>query len=77
MKTKMKETRFEPKEFDFGERKVSRMNFSYIVTLPKKFVQNTQNGEIISVVKLIMLEDGSLKITPVCMKNEPTELTVM
>lgn len=75
MKIKVKKTRFEPKEF--GERKVSKMNFSYIVTLPKKFVQNTQNGEIIRVVKLTMLEDGSLKITPVCMKNEPSEFTVM
>ena len=75
MKTKIKETWFEPEEF--GERKVSRMNFSYIVTLPKKFVQNTQNGQIIRVVKLTMLEDGSLKITPVFMKNEPSEFTVM
>ena len=75
MKIKIKETEFEPKEF--GERKVSKMNFSYIVTLPKKFVQNKQNGEIITVVKLSMLEDGSLKITPVCIKNEPSEFTVM
>ena len=75
MKIKIKETRFEPKEF--GERKVSRMNFSYIVTLPKKFVQNTQNGETITVVKLTMLEDGSLKITPVHENIEPAEHTIM
>lgn len=64
-------------DLDLGERKVSRMNFSYIVTLPKIFVQNTTNGKITTVVKMTMLKDGSLKITPVCGKDEPAEFVIM
>ena len=76
MKDKLKETQYNQNS-ELGERKVSKMNFSYIVTLPKKFVQNAQNGEIITVVKLTLLEDGSLKITPLRMKNEPSDFSVM
>ena len=65
------------KELDLGTRKVSRMNFSYIVTIPKIFVQNSMNGGIIRVVRLTMLSDGSLKITPVNEKAEPSEYTIM
>ena len=54
-----------PKELDLGERKVSRMNFSNIVTLPKTFTQNSLCGENMA-VKMTMLEDGCLKLTPVC-----------
>ncbi len=56
-------------DLDLGERKVSRMNFSYIVTLPKIFVRNTPYGEI-RTVRIIMLEDGSLKLVPTHRKNE-------
>ena len=77
MKNKLKETRFEPKDLELGERKVSRMNFSYIVTLPKIFVQNTENGKITTVVKITMLQDGSLKLTPVREKDEPAEFVIM
>ena len=66
-----------PKELDLGERKVSRMNFSYIVTLPKIFVRNNSNGKITTVVKLTMLEDGSLKITPIRAIDEPAEFVIM
>lgn len=72
----MTQTESESVPRDLGERKISKMNFSYIVTLPKKFVQNS-NGQVTTVVKLIMLEDGSLKIIPVRMKNEPSEFSVM
>lgn len=65
------------KELDLGTRKISRMNFSYIVTIPKIFVQNTLNGGIIKTVKMTMLLDGSLKITPVREKIEPAEFTIM
>lgn len=65
------------KGLDLGTRKISRMNFSYIVTIPKIFVQNTLNGGITKMVKMTMLEDGSLKITPVREKDEPAELTIM
>jgi hypothetical protein len=74
---KSKETRFEFKELDLGERRVSRMNFSYIVTLPKIFVQNTANGKIITLVRITMLEDGCLKLTPVREKDEPADFVVM
>jgi hypothetical protein len=65
------------KELDLGTRKISRMNFSYFVTIPKIFVQNTLNGGIIKRVKLTMLPDGSLKITPVQEKTEPAEIVIM
>ena len=65
------------KELDLGTRKVSRMNFSYIVTIPKIFVQNSMNGGNTKVVRLTLLADGSLKITPVHEKSEPAEFVIM
>ncbi len=73
----MTQTESESVQHDLGERRVSKMNFSYIVTLPKKFVQNPKTGEITKVVKLTMLGDGSLKITPVQLSDEPREFSVM
>jgi len=74
---KSKETRFEFKELELGERRVSRMNFSYIVTLPKIFVQNTANGKIINLVKITMLEDGCLKLAPVHKNDESADFVIM
>lgn len=65
------------RELDLGTRKIARMNFSYIVTIPKIFVQNTMNGESTRKVKMTMLEDGSLKITPIHEKTEPVEFSIM
>jgi len=65
------------KELDLGTRRISRMNFSYIVTIPKIFVQNTLNGGIIKTVRMTMLPDGSLKITSVQEKSEPDEFVIM
>lgn len=65
------------KELDLGTRKISRMNFSHIVTIPKIFVQNTLNGGITKTVRMTMLADGSLKITPVHEKTEPAEFVIM
>ena len=65
------------KELDLGTRKISRMNFSYIVTIPKIFVQNTLNGGITKTVKMTMLFDGSLKITPIHEKDESAEFVIM
>ncbi|MDE1863335.1 MAG: hypothetical protein KGI33_10545 [Thaumarchaeota archaeon] len=65
------------KELDLGTRKISRMNFSYIVTIPKIFVQNTLDGGITKKVRMTLLADGSLKITPVREKTEPAEFTIM
>ena len=76
MKNKLEETRIETKELDLGERRVSKMNFSHIVTLPKKFVQNSPYGKI-TTVRMTLLQDGSLKLTPVRQKDEPDEFSVM
>ena len=65
-----------PKELDLGERKISRMNFSYIVTIPKIFVKNSPFGEI-RIVRITMLEDGCLMLSPVREKDEPTDFVVM
>lgn len=61
-------------KIDLGERKISKMNFSYIVTLPKCFV-NSSFG-VITKVKRTMLEDGSLKLTPVRQNGDPDEFSV-
>ncbi len=74
MRTKLKETRIKSKELELGTRKVSKMNFSHIVTLPKLFIRNSPYGEI-KLVRMIMLEDGSLKIIPV--HEKATDFTVM
>ena len=65
-----------PKELDLGERKISRMNFSYILTIPKVFVKNSPFGDI-TMVRIVMLEDGYLKIIPVRGRNEAPEFAVM
>ena len=65
------------KELDLGTRKISRMNFSYIITLPKIFVRNALNGKITKAVRITMLEDGCLKLAPVHEKDEPAEFVIM
>jgi hypothetical protein len=54
---------------ELGIRKISSQNFSKIVTLPKHFVNSSPFGEF-SMVKMTMLEDGSLKLTPVRQNDE-------
>ena len=75
MKTNQK-TKSVAKELDLGTRKISKMNFSYIITIPKVFVKNSPFGEI-RTVKIIMLEDGSLKIIPVHENDKPDEFSIM
>ncbi len=58
---------------DFGIRRISKMNFSHIVTIPKIFVQSTPYERIIA-VKIIMLKDGCLKLIPVRAKNGDSEI---
>lgn len=62
----------EPKEIDFGERKISKMNFSHIVTIPKRFIQSTRY-EKITTVRVIMT-DNCLKLVPVRAKNGDEEI---
>ncbi len=56
------------KTLDLGTRKVSNMNFSKIVTLPKPFTQNYL-GESME-VSMSMSQDGRLTLTPIKTKKE-------
>lgn len=55
------------KNLDLGPRKVSNMNFSKIVTLPKPFTDNwlDENME----VNMSMSPDGKLILTPIKSKK--------
>ena len=71
MKSKLKETRFEKKEIDFGTRKISRQNFSRIVALPKAALQDC--GQEITQVNVKLVEfDGKrfIQLTPIKSKVE-------
>ena len=72
MKKELKDSKFGHKEIDFGKRKVSKMNFSYIVTIPKKFIQSTRYEKITSV--RIIMQDGYLKLVPIRAKNGDEEI---
>lgn len=60
---------------DLGIRKVSSQNFSKIVTLPKHFVNSSPLGEF-TMVRMTLLEDGSLKLTPIRQNDDPDEFSV-
>ena len=51
----------ESKEHDLGIRKVSNMNFSKIVTLPKDFTKFLDEDRFVRMT----LEENTLKITPI------------
>jgi len=55
------------KNLDLGSRKVSNMNFSKIVTLPKPFTDNYL-GENME-VQMSMSHDGKLILTPIKSKK--------
>ena len=73
MKDGLKDSEFEQKKIDFGERKISKMNFSYIVTIPKRFVKSTRYERILS-VRIFLLSDGCLKLVPIRAKNGDEEI---
>jgi hypothetical protein len=52
------------KTLNLGVRKVSSMNFSKVVTLPKTFTQNCLSDNM--EVQMTMTQDGRLTLTPVC-----------
>ena len=58
------------KNLDLGTRKVSNMNFSKIVTLPKTFTENFLGEDM--KVRITMSQDGSLTLTPVKIKGSET-----
>jgi len=51
------------KELDLGVRKISAMNFSKVVTLPKAFTDNYLDKSM--QVRITMTSDGKLMLTPV------------
>lgn len=51
------------KILDLGIRKVSNMNFSKIVTLPKTFTENFLGEDM--EVRVTMSQDGRLTLTPI------------
>ena len=55
---------------DLGTRKVSTMNFSKVVTLPKPFTQNYL-GDTME-VQMSMSHDGILTLTPIKTKKVKT-----
>ena len=59
----MNQTKTQTKNLDLGIRKVSNMNFSKVVTLPKTFTENFL-GENME-VKMTMTSDGKLTLVPV------------
>ena len=63
----MSQTKIQTKNLDLGTRKVSNMNFSKIVTLPKTYTENYLSET--KVVKMTMSHDGNLILTPVINKK--------
>ena len=59
----MNSTKNQRKNLDLGTRKVSNMNFSKVVTLPKTFTENFL-GENME-VKMTLSADGKLTLVPV------------
>jgi hypothetical protein len=73
VKDDLRESKFEHQEIDLGERKISKMNYSHIVTIPNKFVQSTPYERITS-VRIILLQDGCLKLVPSRVKHGDQEV---
>ena len=64
-------TKSQTKELNLGIRKVSDMNFSKIVTLPKTFTQNYlgKNKE----VEMTLSQEGKLTLTPIRKQKEVSQ----
>ena len=69
-----KESKDSEKEIDFGERKISKMNFSHIVTIPKRFIQSTRYEKFTSV--RVIMSNNCLKLVPVRAKNGDEEIVL-
>lgn len=65
----MSKTKSNIKNLDLGKRKVSTMNFSKVVTLPKTFTENYL-GENME-VNVSMSQDGRLILTPIKGRSLP------
>jgi hypothetical protein len=62
MRDELRDSISENNGLDLGERKISRMNFSYIVTIPKEFVMSTRFDRITHV--RLIFAGGCLKLVP-------------
>jgi len=72
MKDDKKKLDFGQGKIDFGERKLSPMNYSFILAIPKKFVNSTRFDRITHV--RVIFEDGCLKLVPSRAKNGDEEV---
>jgi len=59
-------------DLELGIRKVSRMNFSDIVTLPKPFTKKFLGVE--RLVKMSLSEDGVLRVIPIRKQEDQVEV---
>lgn len=59
----MNQNKIQNKNLDLGKRKVSTMNFSKVVTLPKTFTNNWL-GDTME-VQVSLSQDGKLTLTPI------------
>jgi len=64
----MNKTKIQTKTLDLGKRKVSTMNFSKVVTLPKTFTDNWLSDSM--EVQVSLSHDGKLTLTPLGERND-------
>jgi len=60
--------------FDFGKRKIQKVGYSFLVPLPVDWIKNLNIGKGYS-LKMEMLDDHSLKLTPVPQARQDSEET--
>ena len=58
----------------FGKRRIQKMSYSYMCPLPVTWARNAKLVQS-SLVNVEMLEDGSLRITPVPQASQDSEGT--
>ncbi len=60
--------------FDFGKRKIQKVGYSFLVPLPVDWIKNLDIGKG-DLLKIEMLDDHSLKLTPVPQARQDSEGT--
>jgi antitoxin component of MazEF toxin-antitoxin module len=60
--------------FDFGKRKIQKVGYSFLVPLPVDWIKNLDIGKG-DLLKIEMLDDHSLRITPVLQARQDSEGT--
>lgn len=72
MKDELSDSRSSNEEIDLGERKISKMNFSNLCTIPKIFIQSTPYEGVTSV--RLLMGRGYLKLVPSRAKHGDQEV---